>query len=352
MSKKSKSKQEEPKFYNIIKYQVLPLYNLTDAYIEQVKVKNTDKQRAVYKVSLDNCSYCLKKVYYNEGDLLFIYSTMEWLYINDIMVPKLIPTVNGQRFVKVDNLIFILTPWIEGIKCSFDNYKHLTESIKNLALMHKSTSNFFPIDGSSKKEEFDNLFISTNSHFNKILTCYNEASKRKDKFSKLFLDKFDESFILAKYATEMACSINENNLKRSICHGDYVNKNIIFENDRIWTIDFDKCCYNYSAQDISYFLRRLLKRTSTNWDIELTENLLTLYNSINPLTYDDVKYILSSLAFPQKYWRTSKDYYNNISKCNKDYFYDTLSKSTGYLTKQWYFINDLEQFFNKYFKFT
>ena len=82
---------------NIKKY-ILPAYSLYNADITMVKFKDTDKQRAVFKVTLNNKSYCLKKVYYDEENLLFVYSAMEWLYRNGVNVPKLLPTKDNNRF--------------------------------------------------------------------------------------------------------------------------------------------------------------------------------------------------------------------------------------------------------------
>ena len=39
--------------------------------------------------------------------------------------------------------------------------------------------------------------------------------------------------------------------------------------------------------DLCYFMRRLLKRSNTNWDIDLTRKIIKTYNSIAPLTEDD-----------------------------------------------------------------
>ena len=83
----------------IINSNVLPYYNLQDSEISVIKFKNSDKQRAVYKIDHNNKSYCLKKVYYDIKDLLYVYSSIEWLYRNNIRVPKLLPTIDNNRFV-------------------------------------------------------------------------------------------------------------------------------------------------------------------------------------------------------------------------------------------------------------
>ncbi|MBS2905149.1 hypothetical protein KFV96_28960, partial [Klebsiella pneumoniae] len=96
-----------------------------NAQISIIKFKDTEKQRAVYRVDYNNNSYCLKKVYYELDDLLYVYSAIEWLYRNKIRVPKLLPTIDNNRFAQFNDMLFILTPWIEGEKCSFDNMNHI-----------------------------------------------------------------------------------------------------------------------------------------------------------------------------------------------------------------------------------
>ncbi len=137
---------------NVKKY-VLPEYNLQTADICQIKFKNTEKQRAVYKVTYGNNCYCLKKVYYDEADLLFVYSAVEWFYRNGIRVPRILPACDGNRFVNYNNMFFILTPWIQGEKCDYDRTEHIIYSIENLGRMHVSVENFVPIKGSRVKEK-------------------------------------------------------------------------------------------------------------------------------------------------------------------------------------------------------
>ncbi|SHF07585.1 CotS family spore coat protein [Clostridium fallax] len=314
---------------NLIKH-ILSEYNLIDPKLEQIKIKNSDKPRAVYKViSKDNKTYCLKKVYYNKEQLLFVYSALEWIDKNGLNVPKFLPTKKGSRYVSYNNMLFILTPWIDGVKCDYDNIEHIKNISKTLAHLHKVTKKFTPIKGSLVKQGYENIYISINKHFNRLLSCNNLAFNNDDKFSKLFISTFDDNISLAQISMNTASLINFNNLTTSLCHGDYVNKNILIDSSsKLWLIDFDKCALDFVAHDISYYLRRLLRRDTTAWDVDLALTCIKNYNSINPLTIDDLRYIIAYLSFPQKYWKISKDYYNNISKCNKNSFYNLLSKTT------------------------
>lgn len=337
---------------NVKKY-VLPHYNMVNANITRIKFKDTDKQRAVYKIDYLNKSYCLKKVYFDEGNLLFVYSAIEWLFRNEIRVPRILPTAHRERFVKYKEMLFIMTPWIIGTKCNYDNSAHLFQSVSNLSQMHSTSKNFTPIEGSFKRVNFENIYMSFEKHFSQILNCSNLAFKYEDKFSLLFLQYFEINSILAKISTRISSTIDYKNLSTCLCHLDYVNKNIIFdESNNIWVIDFDKCSMAYCAHDISYFLRRFLKRNTTNWKLDATISCLELYEKNFLLNLDDYKYIISYLAFPQKFWKISRDYYNNILKCNHNSFFYLLKKSSVNCINQLEFTIGLGKYVEKKFDTT
>lgn len=293
-----------------------------------VKFKDTDKQRAVYKINKSGVSYCLKKVYFDEKNLLFVYSALEWLWKNGIKTPTLLNTLSKEKYVKFKNMFFILTPWIDGVKCDFDNLDHLVISIRQLAGIHAYSRKFKPILGSENRVGLSDYYISTTKHFEQLLSYYNLACKSSDKFSNEYIKTFDNNLELAKASLYLTSNINNDELSKSLCHGDYVNKNIIFDyNSNIWVIDLDKCRFDYSARDFGYFLRRLLRRDTTCFDIELTLSLLREYNNITNLTPSDLRYILAYVAFPQRFWKISRDYYKNVTKCNKYAFFTLLKKS-------------------------
>ncbi|BFK81872.1 CotS family spore coat protein [Clostridium baratii] len=311
-----------------MKDNVLIHYGLENAKVNIVKFKNTDKQRAVYKVCYKGNCYCLKKVYFDEANLLFVYSALEWLWQNGIKTPKLLNSLDGNKYVKFNDMYFILTIWINGVKCDFDNVNHVLTSSRQIAGIHSCSKNFFPIKGSENRKGFDDYYISISKHHEQLIENYNLANKIKDSFSNEFLKHYEDNLKLSKYSLMISSNIDCNELSRSLCHGDYVNKNIIFDFEKnIWVIDLDKCKLDYSARDLSYLLRRLLRRDSTLFNIELTLSILREYNEIHPLSQSDIRYILSYIAFPQRFWKVSRDYYKNIRKCNKYSFLTLLKKS-------------------------
>lgn len=346
MVNKSRDFKNELLPINEIKENILSHYDLSEATIVKIKFKDTEKQRAVYRIDSKDKTYCLKKVYYDEENLLYVYSAMEWTFKTGINVPRLLPTKDDNRFVKYKDMLFILTPWLNGVKCDFDNLDHVLISSRTLGKLHISSQNFIPIEGSYLREGLDNFHESTEKHFNQLLNSINNANIYQDRFSNLLLDNIDSNLELAKVSYEISASIDSSNLSRSLCHGDYVNKNILIDNNHISIIDFDKCKYDFSARDISYLLRRLLKRENTNWQLNLTLNVLDSYLKEGSLSSDDFKYIISYIAFPQKFWKLSRDYYKNIKRCNKNAFITLLDKGITRSNNQLEFIYALRKAFN------
>lgn len=295
-------------------------YNIKANSIKLVKAKATAKDRMVYKINTDSSSYCLKKVYYDEETLLFIYSSMVWLNLNKISCPTLIPTNSGGRYFKYNNMLFILTPWIDGVKCNYDILNHLEISIKNLAYIHTCGKDFSPIDGSKLLTGFENPSSSYSKHFSDLKKYINIFNDKSDIFSKKIL-KYKDYILNTGYISVLYSQlIDVNSLPKTLCHKDYVNKNIIIDNNmNPWIIDFDKCKIDYRVTDLCYFFRRFLRRENTKWNFFLFSYLLNIYEKISPLNFNEHIYLFSYLSFPQKHWRLCRDFCNSSTVSYENY---------------------------------
>ena len=328
-----------------IKINVLPYYNLENSKVTAIKFKDTNKQRAVYRITSPSGEFCLKKVYFDKGELLFVYSAIEWIYRNNIYVPRILPNRDKGRFVEYEGMLFILTPWIDGSKCNYSSKNQTLYSYSNLANMHLSSKGFFPVSESTYRKGCNDLLLSINKHFESLLINSNLAFKEKDMFSKIYLNYFDKALYLASASLNALNLTDFDELSISLCHMDYVSKNLIYDkSDNLWTIDFDKCRIDYCIYDLSYSLRRVLRRERSGWNINILLECLKSYEEIKPLNINEYRYLLGYLAFPQKYWKISRDYYKNIDKCNKKSFINILSKSLRDIDDQIKFVDS----FNKY----
>lgn len=298
-----------------------------------IKFKDTDKQRAVYRFETDDGPKCLKKVYFDEANLLFVYSVIQWFYNCGINVPKLLPTKSGGRYVNFNNDLFIVTDWVEGRKCDYDTDDDICKAAENLGKMHKCSYNFKPVYGSFIRKDDADWNKTFRRRYLQLLQLSNEAFTCKDEFSKIFLGCFDYYYERASHAVSVLNLVNSKilmspvNDHNTICHLDYVNKNLIFTyTGELYVIDFDKSKIDIPIHDLGTFLKRILKRNSTCWDFDILIKTLENYEKQRKLSIEEVLGLFAFLEFPQKYWKLSRDYFNNIKGCNRKLFISMLKK--------------------------
>lgn len=304
-------------YKNVDLSQILYDFNVENFDLHKIKEKNSKKTRVVYKIESNNLFFCLKQTYFNENELLFIYSYLEWLRLYNIKVPYLIKSKQKKPFVNENNKIYILTNWIHGDKLNYDDLDQCILSINFLSKMHNISKNIPFIKDSFQKIAFINLRQRYSKNIFSMNKIFENAKSTNDNFSKIFLDYFKNFNILANFSNRIARIINFKNLNISMCHGDFVNKNIIINKNEIIPIDFDKACINYSIYDLSYFLRRYLKRNNTKWNFDYAKTLINYYSKNNPLFLDEYLYLLSYLSFPQKFFKIGKFYFSNIKNLSK-----------------------------------
>lgn len=318
-----------------IKKNILSKYNIVIFDLESIKFKDTAKQRAVYKVNTDKGIKCLKKVYYDKETLFFIYSIIEWLNSKGVFCPRLLATSRGLKYVEYMGNYYILTDWIDGRKCDYDNIEDIKIAAEKLAQIHKTSYKFTSIKGSKIRTEATDYYKSFNKHFLQLLELSNNAFMIGDKFSKHFLEHFDYNISMAKESIYMLSQIDfskpigDEVSQNAICHLDYVNKNLIFTPDnKLYIIDFDRAAMEMPIHDIFYFIRRILKRENTSWDFDIYKTAIDSYENIRPLSQNEKLAIYALLMFPNKFWKVSRDYYKNRHQCNKEAFISILKKVT------------------------
>ncbi len=292
---------------------ILGNFNINNFETEKIKEKVSRKSRIVYKIKYFDNFFCLKQTYFDIKNILFIYSYLQWLHLYNFNIPYLIKSNQNKPFIKYNNKFYILTKWIDGKKLDYDNFDECIYSIIFLSKIHEASNNVLFINGANKREIYTNLKSKFIKNTNELYDLYSSAKIYKDNFSDIFISYFEDCINLAKISKRYASLINSKNLNTSICHGDYVNKNILVQNkNQISPIDFDRSCISFSMNDLGYFLRRYLRRANTNWNFKSAIKLINYYDKNNPLYLDDYLYLFSYLSFPQKFLKISKFYFENI----------------------------------------
>ena len=328
---------------------ILNDFNIINFDLQKIKEKNTKKTRIVYKINTYDNLFCLKQTYFDIKDLLFIYSYLEWLKIYGFTVPYLIKTKFNEPYTKINDKIFILTKWMKGENINYDNFDHCIQSMIFLSKIHNISTNIIFIQNSKIKNTFIDLNKRYKKHINYFKNVYEVANSSNDYFSKIFIKNFNNIMYLCNISNKFSSIINYKKLNISICHGDYVSKNILIDNNKILPIDFDRSCINFSIFDVGYFLRRYLRRDLTNWNFDNTIKLINYYKKNNPIFLDEYLYLISYLAFPQKIFKITKIYFSNIdrfSSSEKDLYKNLLLKNCKTLSNHINFINQFSNYIN------
>lgn len=280
------------------------------------KVDKYVKVREVFMLYTNKGLKCLKKVDKKKESIMFMHEVKEYLVKNDfIYIDRFDLSVDGLPYVEGDNT-YVVTNWIGGRECEFCNPVDLKKATETLAYFHKTMNDFKII--SNNIEEKNNLGKwkeDFNKRKNELVRLKKEAKKLKFEFDRAYLEDYNYSLEMANRAISMlekssyVSLVKNAKYQNGFCHKDYTYHNIIMGDDNnTYIIDFDYCCFELRIYDLASFIMKNMRKT--NWDVECANEILNVYNKINPLTPEEYETMKVLFVFPQKYWRVANRFYN------------------------------------------
>lgn len=306
--------------------------------------------KGVYLIKTNKGNKCLKKVNYGVQKLMYIYKAKEHIInMGFDRIDRNIITPQGVPHAFVNDDIYVVTNWINGRECDFKKEEELKKASKTLGMFHLAARDFTPDDGVMVRCDIGrlpNTFEKRLSTLNKMRDIARK-NKRKSEFDMLYLSNVDFYIKLAQktiksFNFECYNRVCEDALKgKVICHHDYTYHNILFdENEDVHVIDFDYCKWEIQVYDISTLMVKALKRL--DWDIDKGKLILESYNSIKPLTLDEVSILKSLLSFPQRFWRLANRYYYKEAGWNETTFIKKIKEIIDEKEKYMNFIDSID----------
>ncbi len=125
-----------------------------------------------------------------------------------------------------------------------------------------------------------------------------------------FLKQHYEFFL--SQALEVTRQMKEEGIagtKVTLCHGDFQYHNILFREEEIWLVNFEKCIWDNRTRDICHFTRKMLEKH--NWQQKIGEELLSSYEKVYPLSEPERKQLYYRFSYPEKFWKVVNYYYNS-----------------------------------------
>lgn len=265
----------------------------------------------VFRIKTEVGPLCLKVVSYSERKLHFICLAMSHLKQKGFAKsPELLITRQSKPFTTFHNKLCFLTDWVADTPCDFGQRDHLISATTTLAEFHHYAQGL-QVPGHLHRRSFWNRWPGIWSHRIQELEEYQsrvEASPLNSTGKHKLLSVMKEQIRQARESLEILLRSQYTSVAsqakalKSFVHRDVAARNFVIDHyGTAKIIDFDYCRWDIRIADIA----RLLDRTLRNrrWNFDLAQQILNIYDEINPIHPDEYPIILALLYFPQKFWR-------------------------------------------------
>lgn len=238
-----------------------------------------------------------------------------------VRVERIVPAREGELFVK-DNegMKYVLKTWQEGRECNIRDREECRDAVRLLAKLHENMT--LPSDAFDLPEAFslEKEYDKRNRELKRV-GKYLQQKRQKTWFEislRKALDEFLEQAAAVAEEWKQYASMHgagkENsgstaNAEVLFCHGDYQYHNILQGSEGWFLVNFEKYQRDNPIRDLYLLLRKLLEKG--NWSVALGTELLEVYGKERPITAHSWIELYYRLAYPEKFWKIAKFYYNS-----------------------------------------
>lgn len=232
---------------------------------------------------------------------------------------------------------YVVKKWFLGRECDTKSYEDITEAVKYLAELHqmlrlpeqKPSENVQEIAAEENGQDMSEETVDRTKEYNgepleeelnrhtremKKVRNYMRTRKQKTAFERRFLQVYDGFAAQAQGALEQLKTSGASALyrqcirERRICHGDYSQHNILFDDEGTAAVNFARCCFDAQIADFYYFFRKIMEKQG--WNQRLGMEMIHIYQEVRPLSNAEFENFCIRLTYPEKFWKLSNHYFN------------------------------------------
>jgi CotS family spore coat protein len=299
--------------------------NITDTFLQthyNLTINSIQKGRGTLIISTDQGKFTLKQ-YNGNPDKLTLIKTLQERFTDTLRTDTLIPTTDGELFVKNDadmqNNTYILTAKIEGKECNHRCEDDLIKACTALARMHLRFMT--PTDVTTFTNAVPFYPEEMNRHTAECKRIYNYLKKRTPKtdFERKLLNVYpyflEKAIDITKKAaeeskTEYEAYVRSNHL---YCHGDYQYHNVLFGKDNAASytalINLERLTPAPGINDFYLILRKVCQKY--DWSPDIAATMLEAYQSRRTIPPIELRSLRLMLEYPEKFWKITDHYYNS-----------------------------------------
>ncbi len=241
---------------------------------------------------------------------------------------------------------YIMKNWFWGEECNLKELSQIETASANLARLHCLLQD---VEFTKEQQEHNispdltETFDKRNRELKRV-KAYIRDKRQKNEFELAYLNYYDDFYEQGvTAASRLSGSKYQSLLKeairqQSVCHGNYTYHNIIMMKNKteaitktyippgwinkqplsvaelgggpgmIATTNFEKSYIGLQIGDLYQFVRKVMEKN--DWDILYGSNIIEAYDSIKPISKDELYVLYLLLLYPEKFWKITNFYYN------------------------------------------
>lgn len=288
--------------------------NIVEAF--NLKAKTISKSKYMYICKTDKGVKVLKPVNISAEKIEFCHKVKESLYKSGFVnLDRFQLSVLEKPYHIYGNTPYVLTDYINYPETDLTNMYQIKEIITTLAKLHNISKNnkYYEEIPESETTDICSEFKKSLERL-KVLKKFASNQKQLSDFDVMFIKNYsyycneasDSLNILEK--SEFSNLQNEAYNKKMICHNSINEENFLISSNGLYITNFNLCSIDCSLIDLAEFITRYIRKHGEDY-LSINE-IIDLYNVINPINDNELKILYAIIKFPLKYINVCNSYYS------------------------------------------
>lgn len=242
-----------------------------------------------------------------------------YMHRQGIPVIPVVSTLKGKSLVRTERGCFVLFPWLEGQRPSYQTPGMMKRITVLLARFHEASRGYVSTGEPMTDNRLD-LNEIYKKKIKKMEWLWEKAQETHDPFTKLFLSEYPGfrlriEWVLERLPQNTLSELMEESKKDPILgHGDYSHINLLLSSDdKLTVIDMDTVSIALPIRDLSHLLT-WIHHLHGSWSKDHQNLVLESYRQVRRLTAEEEELILIDQIFPHKALRLAKKHLENQQK--------------------------------------
>lgn len=221
-------------------------------------------------------------------------------------------TKEGEYWVEDrDGITYVVKDYHEGRECAVSNLEDVRSAASLLAKLHNT------MVIKSEENRVVTLEEELSKHTRELVRIYKylRAKSQKSDFELFLLKNYLPYLQEAKEVQAKALETDYQPLYAEVMHqgcyshGDYQYHNVLFKENGMAVLNFEKATPDVPICDFTYFMRKVMEKNE--WSHEVGISLMEAYDRFRPMGDLEKKQLYYRLLYPEKFWKVVNFYFNN-----------------------------------------